>query len=260
MESVSLQSADFRAMLDLLAVAHTTTGTAEFADVLMHSLSDVVPCDLISYNEIDLTGGATQTFFEPVLAPRPELEESFGRLIEQHPLVTEYARTRDPSPLRMSDFISLRELQRRDIYAEVFQPLETNHQLAFSLALDAEIVIGIGLNRRVGDFSDREVAAMTVLQPHLTAAFHHAMLRQRQAADSEEETATTQWLSVLTTREGEVVALLALGQSNRQIARTLFLSERTVEKHVANAEHKLQVPSRTALVARLGSTRPPSRQ
>jgi DNA-binding NarL/FixJ family response regulator len=36
----------------------------------------------------------------------------------------------------------------------------------------------------------------------------------------------------LTTREAEVLRLIAAGQSNREIARTLFVSEATVKTHV----------------------------
>jgi non-specific serine/threonine protein kinase len=50
----------------------------------------------------------------------------------------------------------------------------------------------------------------------------------------------------LTPREREVLRLVATGQSNRQIANSLFLSQRTVENHVRHILTKLQVPSRTA--------------
>ena len=43
----------------------------------------------------------------------------------------------------------------------------------------------------------------------------------------------------LTSREREVAALIAQGKSNREIAETLVLSTRTVEKHVANILAKL---------------------
>jgi DNA-binding NarL/FixJ family response regulator len=49
-------------------------------------------------------------------------------------------------------------------------------------------------------------------------------------------------LNVLTTRESEVLALMAAGRSNGGIARDLLISEGAVEKHVANIFAKLDLP------------------
>lgn len=49
----------------------------------------------------------------------------------------------------------------------------------------------------------------------------------------------------LTEREKDVLALVARGQCNREIAEALFVSEKTVKTHVANILQKLHVKSRT---------------
>jgi DNA-binding CsgD family transcriptional regulator len=51
---------------------------------------------------------------------------------------------------------------------------------------------------------------------------------------------------LLSPRETEVVRLLARGLSNEDIAHTLVLSVRTVERHVANLYHKIGASGRTA--------------
>ncbi len=53
----------------------------------------------------------------------------------------------------------------------------------------------------------------------------------------------------LTGRELEVLALVATGRSNREIAGDLFLSERTVARHVSNIFTKIDVSSRSAATA-----------
>ena len=63
----------------------------------------------------------------------------------------------------------------------------------------------------------------------------------------------------LTDREREVLRLLADGRSNKEIARKLVVSERTVKGHVSNILGKLGVASRgeaTAMVHRLRARDP----
>jgi two-component system, NarL family, response regulator NreC len=52
----------------------------------------------------------------------------------------------------------------------------------------------------------------------------------------------------LTAREQEVLRLVALGYSNRQIADSLVISIKTVETHKANIKEKLQLHKRSDLV------------
>ena len=50
---------------------------------------------------------------------------------------------------------------------------------------------------------------------------------------------------LLSEREREVLALLARGMSNRDIAGSLFLSEKTVKNHLNNIFKKIEVSDRT---------------
>jgi DNA-binding CsgD family transcriptional regulator len=54
-------------------------------------------------------------------------------------------------------------------------------------------------------------------------------------------------LATLTPREREVAALVALGRSNKQIARTLGLTVGTVKYHVHHILEKTALPGRVAL-------------
>jgi two-component system response regulator DegU len=50
---------------------------------------------------------------------------------------------------------------------------------------------------------------------------------------------------LLSEREMEVLTLLASGQSNRQIAQQLFISEKTVKNHISSIFRKMEVRDRT---------------
>jgi DNA-binding NarL/FixJ family response regulator len=69
-------------------------------------------------------------------------------------------------------------------------------------------------------------------------------------------------LAELSEREREIARRVATGASNPEIAAALFLSRKTVERHVSNILAKLGIRNRTelagALAASLGD-RPPAR-
>ena len=65
----------------------------------------------------------------------------------------------------------------------------------------------------------------------------------------------------LTPREAEVLRLVAQGCTNREIARTLVISDKTTEVHVTHILRKLDVPTRlrAAAIAHRLAPLPPRR-
>lgn len=116
------------------------------------------------------------------------------------------------------------------------------HRLALSIATGSR-VLGFVLLRMRTRFARRDRVVADLLQPHLGAAFDHVRLR---AADS----ASHRSLPSLTVREQEVLALVADGRTNRDIATTLVIEPRTVEKHVENIRAKLGARSRAEAAAK----------
>jgi NarL family two-component system response regulator LiaR len=89
--------------------------------------------------------------------------------------------------------------------------------------------------------------------PMLSGEIAGRVLREFEREREEER--DRQQLAGLTTREEEILKLLATGESNREIGRRLFISEQTVKNHVASIFRKLQVNDRTKaalLAVRLG--------
>ncbi len=81
------------------------------------------------------------------------------------------------------------------------------------------------------------LADATGLETRVDEAYRHARLQE----DSER--------FGLTAREVEVIRYLADGLNNQEIARELFISRRTVASHIEHIIAKLDVRSRTAVVA-----------
>jgi DNA-binding CsgD family transcriptional regulator len=63
----------------------------------------------------------------------------------------------------------------------------------------------------------------------------------------------TEGIALLTTREREIMALIAEGLTDPQIAGRLHVSTHTVHRHVANVRTKLGVGSRAAAAARIAA-------
>jgi DNA-binding NarL/FixJ family response regulator len=104
----------------------------------------------------------------------------------------------------------------------------------------AEVVragaIGYLLKDTDGEELSRAVKAAAVGQVQLSPQAVARLMREVRAPESPK---------ALTGRETEVLKLLAQGQSNKQIAQSLNIGEKTVHSHVSNILGKLGVPSRT---------------
>lgn len=96
--------------------------------------------------------------------------------------------------------------------------------------------IGYLLKDAQADELCRAIRAAAAGQVQLSPKAAERLMREVRAPESPE---------VLTQRETEVLRLLAQGQANKEIGRTLNISEKTVKTHVSSILAKLDVPSRT---------------
>jgi len=83
---------------------------------------------------------------------------------------------------------------------------------------------------RLAEAVERVAAGGSVLDPEVVAQ----MLGRTREEDP---------LDSLTSREREVLGLMAEGRTNRSIAEALFLSERAVERHITSIFGKLDLPT-----------------
>jgi DNA-binding NarL/FixJ family response regulator len=106
---------------------------------------------------------------------------------------------------------------------------------AFELLADDARGVGYLLKDRVSDLRELSDAVQrvgeggSVLDPSVVSQL---VGRRRQGHDPIDD---------LTERERQVLALMAEGRSNRAIAERLFITERTVEKHVKSILGKLRI-------------------
>ena len=96
--------------------------------------------------------------------------------------------------------------------------------------------IGYLLKDTEADELRRAIKAAAAGQVQLSPKAAARLMREVRVPDSPE---------ALTERETDVLRLLAMGQSNKEIAHNLNIAEKTVKTHVSNILSKLNVPSRT---------------
>ena len=105
---------------------------------------------------------------------------------------------------------------------------------------------GFAFERSEHDFSERDVCVLDTLRPHFVRLWRNARLH-RPASDHLFTSATA---GLLTPREREILAWVACGKTNREIAAVLYLASGTVGKHLDNVYAKLGVGSRAGAVGR----------
>jgi len=103
----------------------------------------------------------------------------------------------------------------------------------------------VQLGRALHALGDEQSAVTELAAARRTFAELGATPAEREAATL----ITPTYPSGLTAREAEVLRLVAAGKSNPEIAAQLFLSEKTVARHLSNIFTKIDVTSRTAAAA-----------
>jgi DNA-binding NarL/FixJ family response regulator len=124
-----------------------------------------------------------------------------------------------------------------------------------AIALDGSLLV---VDTRDGSRHPLQAAALG--QAIKSAAAGQVQLTPRAVARLMQAVSATESSVDLTERETEILRLIARGQSNKQIARSLHISEKTVKTHVSNILTKLGVQSRTQatlFAIRIGRTSRP---
>jgi DNA-binding CsgD family transcriptional regulator len=170
-----------------------------------------------------------------------------AQLIHQHPLVKHFNTTMDGGARRISDFLNRTEFHRLGIYNEFYRHVSVEHQLAVQLPGTRGCLVGLALNRQSGEFSDADLQLLDMLRGPLSLALARARARQR-AQQALRDRGRAE-LGVLTSREVQILELVAVGRTSIAIGRVLDVSPRTVAKHLERIYRKLGVGNRAAAVS-----------
>lgn len=116
--------------------------------------------------------------------------------------------------------------------------------IALTSVLDDASVVGAVRAGAIG-YLLKDTEADELCRAILAAAAGQVQLSPQAAQRLVREVRAPEAPESLSERENDVLRLLAQGYSNKEIAQSLSLSEKTVKTHVSNILSKLGVPSRT---------------
>ncbi len=166
-----------RAVLDFVGEAYDAQDLAEFRSVLLPGIHRLVASDYVAYNEVEGGSLAAVTVVSPELPAwaRAAWERHAG----ENPLLQRYLRTRDGRSRRFSEVGSTAELRATALYAQLYGPMDLEHQVAFVLPSTPELTIGVALSRGGTNYTERERRLLELARPHLIQAYRSAQLRER---------------------------------------------------------------------------------
>src|SRR5262245_1598116 len=244
-----LGAADLEAVLSFLEEAQTVKGPVPFTREILDRLKDIVGCRYATYSE---THRAARTVHRYVTgsADSDGIPDSPASEWWDCPRTVQLLRYKaaDSRPFAVLANV----FSRRQRTSPRFNGNYRDYGAADEFQLDLDPTrpwfasLSLADER---DFGPREKQLLELLRPHLAALYRSAVLRRQFEAGT--ATFDRDAAFHLTPRERDVMALVARGLSNIQIANTLVVEVSTVRKHLEHVYDKLGVRSRTAAVAEL---------
>ena len=195
--------------------------------------------------EVDMSKKRVTMFdcWESTRLMNADLVRRMERVAFDHPFSRYSFETGDPTALKFSDFFSMTQLQRSDLYNEFYRHAGIGRFLATAVQNPRGIsTINAARPLRSRDFTDRDRLVMNLLRPHFEVARRKLELLSARTTNGARPLASYG----LTPRECEVATWLARGKTNLEVGLILGLSARTVEKHVERILGKLGVENRTS--------------
>lgn len=170
-----LTNPETQSLLKAVSILHAYPGTGDVHERIMQATSEVSSAEWYALDCFHPKGyWLNQNWQTPINSATPKDVESFGRYAHEHPLFQAFIETGLPEPRKTTDFLSIQRFQRLGIYNEFFRPVGTDRQLLTGLPVSATLTLVLSLNRRKRDFTESSRDLLTMLRPHLIAAYQNA--------------------------------------------------------------------------------------
>jgi DNA-binding CsgD family transcriptional regulator len=235
----SLSTRDYDALLGLVAAASHGSSEEPLPSAVLESIRGLLAADTVAYFEgRPWERARRRVWIAGTYEPWTRTEQGLNdELRFQNPLL--------PTPAtvgrawRMTDRMTLRAYRRTDLYNLLGRRHDIEYSMDYWMRAPHGIVRGLTLDASARNFSERDRDLLDVLGDHLATVLGRRDPRLPRAARE----------LGLTRREAEILAWVARGLTNDEIAAVLSVSSHTVRKHLENAFLRLGVHSRAAAIA-----------
>jgi DNA-binding CsgD family transcriptional regulator len=235
---MGLSQQDLRRVIDVVSAEAAASEVIEMPEQVLRGLSELVPCAAVSFAVWDERRREVLTCHRLCLSEDPGWDDGMAELFwggyRECAAVSGLAGLGEAAQVsEWQDFHSPREFSRMRM-SELYRRQGTYHRMMVRLPPRGGLERRIQIGRERGDpgFTERDKLLLRLLRPHLTGI--------RDRIESERDGA-----SLLTPRQLELLRAVARGDTNRQIARDLGVTEATVRKHLEHVYQRLGVHSRT---------------
>lgn len=165
-----LKHSELRSLSEALLELYAPRAYADFPARLIGLGRRLFSCDIYGYNEF-AGHKAIRAVHEPALSGSLEV---FNDYVGQDPSAIPLLQGKVRHSVKISDFATLNQWQRSDLYNNFFRLEGINYQLAFLIS--GPYRVGITLNRSERDFSEAERSALDLLGPHFAQAYQISKL------------------------------------------------------------------------------------
>ena len=242
MARMAVGDTELQAMLRIVNAPDDADDSGPLPRSVLAALSRLFGADTVHFFRLDVERCATPLYQEygqiDEVGDEDVISQVFWSQYWSSPFCSYPDRTGDVrSVTKASDFHTMTELRRTEMWCDYLRVYGVHREMMLCLPSPPLRTLRLLLSRGRGpDFSERDRALLVLLRPHLDARLREWQQRRRPVA--------------LTPRQRELLALVAGGRTNGQIARHLGISEGTVRTHLENIFERLQVTSRAAAVVR----------
>lgn len=243
---IRLSGGDLAAYSQACKVLYAPGLTLEsYAPRCFDFISRIVGKEFVAFGALNVASMKLDIGFDTPVPEFPRAMAAFGQMMMKYPLYRWDPAVNGGKPFYRSDFFTARQFRELDVYQDCMRLLPSDNHCAIHVPSGCDEIAFFGVERWRGpDFSARDRAIIALAQEHLANARQLAHLRAEDSIEGADPARLAQ--TGLTPREADVLAWVAEGKTNVEIATILRITPQTVKDHVSAIFLKTGAPNRLA--------------